>query len=58
MNNNIFNYLPFKSGYVNCNIVVKNIKSAAKIRLMPRLYFKKNEELQNYLKENEGKKLK
>lgn len=57
MNNNIFNYLPFKSGYVNCNIVVKNIKSAAKIRLMPRLYFKKNEELQNYLKENEGKKV-
>ena len=40
MNNNIFNYLPVKSGYVNCNIVVKNIKSAAKIRLMPRLYFK------------------
>lgn len=57
MNNNIFNYLPVKSGYVNCNIVVKNIKSAAKIRLMPRLYFKKNEELQNYLKENEGKKV-
>ena len=57
MNNNIFNYLPFKSGYVNCNIVVKNIKSAAKIRLMPRLYFKKNKELQDYLKENEGKKV-
>lgn len=57
MNNNIFNYLPFKSGYVSCNIVVKDIKSAAKIRLMPRLYFKKNKELQDYLKENEGKKV-
>lgn len=57
MNNNIFNYLPFKSGYVGCNIVVKDIKSTAKIRLMPRLYFKKNKELQDYLKENEGKKV-
>lgn len=57
MNNNIFNYLPFKSGYVGCNIVVEDIKSTAKIRLMPRLYFKKNKELQYYLKENEGKKV-
>lgn len=57
MNNNIFNYLPFKSGYVVCNIVVEDIKSTAKIRLMPRLYFKKNKELQDYLKENEGKKV-
>lgn len=57
MNNNIFNYLPFKSGYVGCNIVVEDIKSIAKIRLMPRLYFKKNKELQDYLKENEGKKV-
>lgn len=57
MNNNIFNYLPFKSGYVGCNIVVEDIKSTAKIRLMPRLYFKKNKELQDYLKEDEGKKV-
>ena len=57
MNNNIFNYLPFKSGYVGCIIVVEDIKSTAKIRLMPRLYFKKNKELQDYLKENEGKKV-
>lgn len=57
MNNNIFNYLPFKLGYVGCNIVVEDIKSTAKIRLMPRLYFKKNKELQDYLKENEGKKV-
>lgn len=57
MNNNIFNYLPFKSGYVGCNIVVEDIKSTAKIRLMPRLYFKKNKKLQDYLKENEGKKV-
>lgn len=57
MNNNIFNYLPFKSGHVGCNIVVEDIKSTAKIRLMPRLYFKKNKELQDYLKENEGKKV-
>lgn len=57
MNNNIFNYLPFKSGYVGCNIMVEDIKSTAKIRLMPRLYFKKNKELQDYLKENEGKKV-
>lgn len=57
MNNNIFNYLPFKSGHVGCNIVVEDIKSTAKIRLMPRLYFNKNKELQDYLKENEGKKV-
>lgn len=57
MNKDIFNYLPFKSGYVNCNIVVEDIKSTAKIRLMPRLFFKKNGGLQNYLKENEGKKV-
>lgn len=57
MNNNIFNYLPFKSGYVGCNIVVEDIKSTAKIRLMSRLYFKKNKELQDYLKENDGKKV-
>ncbi len=57
MNNNIFNYLPFKAGYIDCNIMVGDIKSDAKIRLMPRMLFKKNEELQNYLKENAGKKV-
>ena len=57
MENSIFKYLPFRSGMVPANILVNGFKSNAKIRLQPKLFFDKNEELQNYLKENEGKKV-
>lgn len=52
MNNLIFDYLPFKKGYVNCKVLVDDISSEAKFRILPRLSFKKNPRLQNYLSEN------
>ncbi|WP_458456335.1 hypothetical protein [Methanobrevibacter sp.] len=54
---NIFNYYPFDSGYSNCNIIVDGIKSTAKIRIAPKITFKKNDTLQNYLRENNGKEV-
>ena len=54
---NIFNYYPFDSGYSNCNIIVDGMKSSAKIRITPKLIFKKNLRLQEYLKENDGKEV-
>lgn len=51
---NIFNYYPFDSGYSRCNIMVDGMKSSARIRIVPKISFKKNNRLQNYLKENEG----
>ena len=54
---NIFNYYPFDSGYSNCNIMVDGMKSSGKIRITPKLTFKKNSLLQDYLKENEGKEV-
>ena len=53
----IFNYYPFDSGYSNCNVIVDGMKSSAKIRITPKLTFKKNNRLQEYLKENEGKEV-
>lgn len=54
---NIFDYYPFDSGYSKCNVIVDGIKSTAKIRITPKITFKKNDELQNYLRENEGKEV-
>ncbi len=54
---NIFDYYPFDSGYSKCNIIVDGIKSTAKIRITPKITFKKNSELQNYLRKNEGKEV-
>lgn len=56
-NKNIFKYYPFDSGYSNCNIIVEGIKSTAKIRIIPKIFFKKNNELQEYLRENDGKEV-
>ena len=55
VSNDIFKYYPFSSGYSKCNIVVNGISSSAKIRAVPKLTFKKNPKLQDYLKENKGK---
>ena len=54
---NIFDYYPFDSGYSKCNVIVDGIKSTARIRITPKLTYKKNDELQNYLRENEGKEV-
>lgn len=53
----IFYYYPFDSGYSQCNVIVNGIKSTAKIRIVPKLTFKKNILLENYLKENKGKEV-
>lgn len=57
VNKNIFKYYPFDSGYFNCNIIVNGIGSTARIRCVPKLTFKKNERLQSYLRENDGKEV-
>lgn len=54
---NIFDYYPFDSGYSKCNIVVNDIESTARIRITPKITFKKNNELQEYLRKNEGKEV-
>ena len=55
MNNDIFEFLPFKKGYVNCNIKIGEFLSKARFRIIPRLSFKKNDKLQDYLRKNDGK---
>ena len=54
---NIFNYYPFDSGYSKCNVIVDGIESTARIRITPKITFKKNSTLQNYLRENNGKEV-
>lgn len=56
-NKTIFDYYPFDSGYSDCNIVVDGVKSSAKIRIIPKIIFKKNDFLQDYLKKNEGREV-
>ncbi len=53
----LFNYLPFSSGSTNCKIMVNGIESSARMRIVPKLTFKKNFRLQKYLKENDGKEV-
>ena len=55
LNYDFYDYIPFKKGYGYCKIFVDDIYSDAKIRVVNRLSFKKNDELQNYLSENIGK---
>ncbi len=54
---NIFDYYPFDSGYSKCKVIVDGIKSTARIRITPKLTYKKNDQLQSYLRENEGKEV-
>lgn len=56
-NKTIFDYYPFDSGYSKCNVIVDGFESSAKIRVIPKLIFKKNNDLQNYLRKNEGKEV-
>ena len=55
MNKDIFNYLPFYNGYFECNIIVNDIKSKAKMRIVPKLSYSPNKILQDYLQKNHGK---
>lgn len=57
VNKNIFEYYPFDSGYFNCNVIINGIESTGRIRCVPKLTFKKNNQLQNYLRENDGKEV-
>jgi len=54
---NIFDYYPFDSGFSKCDVIVDGIESSAKIRIVPKLTFKKNERLQSYLEQNNGKEV-
>lgn len=55
MNRAIFNYLPFNHGFINCRVIINGIESKGRFRIMPRITFKPNNKLQNYLNENIGK---
>ena len=57
MNKAIFEYLPFKYGSINCRLIVNNVESGGRFRIMPRITFKPNQKLQNYLNENIGKEV-
>ena len=52
-----FDYLPFHFGYLPCNILVNGIHSTAKFRIMCRIRFERNNVLQDYLRENDGKEV-
>lgn len=56
-NHDIFNYLPFERGNVDCKIVIDGIKSDAKLRILSKLSFSKNNKVQKYLKDHEGEKV-
>ncbi len=57
LNMKIFEYLPFKKGYVPCKIIIDGIKSSAKLRITPRFRFTKTEDTINVLTENKGQKV-
>ena len=57
LNMKIFEYLPFKKGFVPCKIIIDGIKSSAKLRITPRFRFTKTEDTINVLTENKGQKV-
>lgn len=57
LDQNIFNYFPFKKGWNPCKIEVDGLKYNARIRLVPKLIFYKNDTLQEYLLNNLGKRV-
>lgn len=58
LNSSFFKYLPFKNGYINCEIMVDDFTSDARFRVLPRFTFKNNPRLQSYLNRNIGKEVK
>jgi hypothetical protein len=57
MDHDFFKYSPFKKGKVECKIIVDGITSDAKFRVLSKLTFSKNKELQDYLEEHKGDKV-
>ncbi|WP_298521289.1 McrB family protein [uncultured Methanobrevibacter sp.] len=57
MDHDFFKYSPFRKGKVDCKIIVDGILSDAKLRVLSKLTFSKNERLQTYLKEHDGEKV-
>jgi len=57
MDHDFFQYSPFRKGKVDCKIIVDGIESDAKLRVLSKLTFFKNEPLQRYLKKHDGEKV-
>ena len=57
LGNQFFKYIPFNSGFIDCNILINNISSKARFRMLPRLNYKVNPSLQSYLANHIGKEL-
>lgn len=57
LSNKIYDYLPIQPNYINCKIEVNDIISKAKFRIIFKIKYDKNEKIQNYLKNNEGKEV-
>ena len=57
LNYDMYNFIPFKRGFVDCRILVDDIYSDARLRVVSRLSFKRNKKLQDYLSENIGKEV-
>ena len=57
LNSSIYRYLPFKYGYIDCKIEINGIRSNGRFRVLSRITFKQNNELQQYLTENIGKQV-
>ncbi|MBQ2832751.1 McrB family protein [Methanobrevibacter sp.] len=58
MDHDFFQHSPFKKGKVDCKIIVDGICSDAKLRVLSKLSFSRNEKLQDYLKKHDGEKVK
>ena len=57
LGNQFFDYIPFKHGFIDCNVIINDIFSPAKFRILPRVSFKPNQRLQSYLNNNIGKEV-
>ncbi|WP_295722465.1 McrB family protein [uncultured Methanobrevibacter sp.] len=57
LNMKIFDYLPFKKGFVPCKIIIDGIKSFAKLRITPRFKFNKTTKIMEILTEKKGQKV-
>ncbi|WP_295589661.1 McrB family protein [uncultured Methanobrevibacter sp.] len=53
-----YNYTLFPKGWLNGEILVDGKLYSAKIRVLGKLYYDKDEEIQEYLKKNDGKDVK
>ena len=57
LGSSFFEYIPFKHGFIECNILINDVASKARFRILPRVSFRPNPRLQNYLGENIGKQV-